>query len=134
MAVSVGINQSMRKRTKHSRRIIALVFVLASAAVAFQQPPVPARGAQAQEGPPAREVLQKVCGTCHALERVTASRRSRAQWEETMDKMISLGAKGTDEEFATILTYLVRQYGRVNVNTATAGEIEEVVGLSAKEA
>ena len=126
----------MRKRTKHSRRITALVFVLASAAVAFRQPSVPARGAQAQpqEGPPAREVLQKVCGTCHALERVTASRRSRAQWEETMDKMISLGAKGTDEELATILTYLVRQYGRVNVNTATAGEIEEVVGLSAKEA
>lgn len=48
--------------------------------------------------------------------------------------MINLGAKGTEEEFVTILDYLVRQYGRVNVNTATADEIAEVVGLSAKEA
>jgi len=48
--------------------------------------------------------------------------------------MINLGAKGTEEEFTAILDYLVRQYGRVNVNTATADEIAEVVGLSEKEA
>ncbi|MCI0390803.1 MAG: helix-hairpin-helix domain-containing protein [Acidobacteria bacterium] len=126
----------MRKRTKHSVRITVLVFILASAIVAFRQPPVPAQGAQAQtqKGPPAKEVLQKVCGTCHALERVIESRRSRAQWEEATDKMIALGAKGTEDEFATILAYLLRQYGRVNMNTATAVEIAEVVGLSEKEA
>jgi competence ComEA-like helix-hairpin-helix protein len=126
----------MRKRTKRSVSITIVVFILASAVVAFKQPPAPAQGAQAQpqEGPLAKEALQKVCGKCHSLERVTASRRSRAQWEETTDKMITLGAKGTEEEFASILDYLVRQYGRVNVNTATADEIAEVVGLSAKEA
>jgi len=48
--------------------------------------------------------------------------------------MITLGAKGTEEEFATILSYLVRQYGRVDVNSATPDEIAEVVGLSAKDA
>jgi len=122
-------------------RITVLVFILASTFVAFRRPPAPAQGAQAQpqEGPPAKEALQKealqkVCGACHALERVTASRRSRAQWDETMDKMISLGAKGTEEEFAAIMAYLIRWYGRVNVNVATAGEIAEVVGLSEKEA
>jgi len=126
----------MRKRTKRSVRITVLIFILASAVVAFRQTPAPAQGAQArpQEGPPAKEALQKVCGACHALERVTASRRSRAQWDETMDKMISLGAKGTEEEFAAIMAYLIRWYGRVNVNVATAGEIAEVVGLSEKEA
>ncbi len=47
--------------------------------------------------------------------------------------MITLGAKATDEEFTAAIDYLVRQYGRVNVNTAPAAEIAEVVGLSAKE-
>jgi competence ComEA-like helix-hairpin-helix protein len=119
-----------------SVRITVLVFILASAFVVFRRLPVPAHGAQAQpqEGAVAMDTLKKVCGACHALERVTSSRRSRAQWEETTDKMITLGAKGTEEEFTTILSYLLRHYGRVNVNTATADEIAEVVGLSAKEA
>ena len=126
----------MRKRTIRSVRITVLIFILAAAAGAFRRPPAPVQGAQAQrqEGPPAKEALQKVCGVCHALERVTASRRSRAQWEETMDKMISMGAKGTEDEFAAVLAYLVQRYGRVNVNAATAVEIAEVVGLSEKEA
>jgi competence ComEA-like helix-hairpin-helix protein len=130
------MNQSMRKRTKRSVRIAILVFILASAVVAFKQAPAPAHGAQArpQEGSLAKEALQKVCGKCHTLERVTASRRSRAQWEESVAKMITLGAKGTDEEFATILSYLVRQYGRVDMNSATPDEISEVVGLSVKDA
>jgi len=126
----------MRKSIKRSVRITILVFIIASAVIAFNQTPEAIRGVQArhQEGSPAKETLQKVCGSCHALDRVIASRRSRAQWEETTDKMIGLGAKGTEEEFTSILNYLVRQYGRVNVNTATADEIAEAVGLSAKEA
>src|SRR5262245_38901588 len=124
----------MRKRTKRTVRIAILVFILAPAVVAIKQPPAPAQGAQAQEGSVAKAALQKVCGKCHSLEQVTASRRSRAQWEESVAKMITLGAKGTEEEFATILSYLVRQYGRVDVNSATPDEIAEVVGLSAKDA
>src|SRR5262245_34831183 len=130
------MNQSMRKGTKRSVRIAILAFILASAVIAFKQPPAPAQGAQAQpqESSLAKAALQKVCGKCHSLERVTASRRSRAQWEESVAKMITLGAKGTEEEFATILSYLVRQYGRVDMNAATPDEIAEVVGLSAKDA
>jgi competence protein ComEA len=48
--------------------------------------------------------------------------------------MIERGAKGTDEEFTIVFDYLVAQYGRVNVNTATADEIAQVLGLPAKEA
>jgi competence protein ComEA len=125
----------MRKGTKRAVRLTVLVFILASAVAAFKQPSAPAQGAtaQAQEGQATKETLQKVCGTCHALDRVTSSRRSRAQWEETTDKMITLGAKATDEEFTAAIDYLVRHYGRVNVNTAPAAEIAEVVGLSDKE-
>ena len=57
-------------------------------------------------------VTQKTCATCHAMERVTVSRRSRAQWEEVISKMVALGAKGTDEELTIVLNYLTTNFGR----------------------
>lgn len=65
--------------------------------------------AVAQSQPPA--VLNKVCGACHPLETVTSQRRNRAQWQESIDQMIARGAKGTPEEFAAVLDYLVRNNG-----------------------
>ena len=75
-------------------------------------------------------VFQRVCSNCHPIARVTASRRLRQQWEEVMETMInSRGAKITDEEFDTILGYLTRNYGRVNVNKAAAEELVEVLAI-----
>jgi len=124
----------MRKRIKHLVMIAGLGFVLTSVVVALQPPPAQDAQAPPRDSPSAKEVFRKVCGACHEPEQATERRRSRDQWDEVIDKMITLGAKGTSEEFNTVLTYLVRQYGRVNVNTATASEIAEVLGLSAKEA
>ncbi len=59
----------------------------------------------------AREALQKVCGACHAVETVTSQRRTRAQWQESINSMVARGAKGTDAELALILDYLATQYG-----------------------
>ena len=55
-----------------------------------------------------RQVFEKVCGACHARDFVMPP-RSNAQREETIRKMTTLGAKGTPEEFATIVEYLVRR-------------------------
>jgi competence protein ComEA len=113
--------------------IAGLVFVLAYAAVDFK---IPAAGAEVQSAasPPVKESLQRVCVTCHALEQITSTRRSRSQWEDLINRMIERGAKGTDEEFTLVFDYLVGQYGRVNVNTATADEMAQVLGLPAQEA
>jgi len=76
----------------------------------------------AQEPGPAKaeEVLQKVCGACHTPQSVLTTRRTRAQWQETIDKMVSLGAKATDEEFAAVLNYLSAQYGPNAADAAAA--------------
>jgi competence ComEA-like helix-hairpin-helix protein len=79
--------------------------------------------------------VQRVCSNCHPITRVTASRRSRSQWEEVIETMITTrGARVTDEEFETIVGYLTRAYGRVNVNQAPAEELGEVLGISEKVA
>src|SRR5689334_20748796 len=50
-------------------------------------------------------VFQNVCGKCHPPEAVVTP-RPRAQWQETINKMIDLGAKISPEERAIVLDYL----------------------------
>lgn len=78
-------------------------------------------------------VFQKVCTTCHAMDNV-GGRRTRAQWEDLLYKMIDLGAKGSNKEFQTVLEYLASEYGRVNVNRGSASELSAVLGLTAQQA
>ena len=78
-------------------------------------------------------VFQKVCSTCHAMDNV-GGRRTRAQWEDLLYKMIDLGAKGSNKEFQTVLEYLASEYGRVNVNRGSASELSAVLGLTAQQA
>ncbi len=66
---------------------------------------------RAQDIGGSKATFNKVCGVCHTPESALSTRRTKAQWEESIDKMVQLGAKATDDEFAAILNYLVSQYG-----------------------
>lgn len=88
---------------------------------------------QDSPGKGSKEALLRVCSSCHKPESVI-SRRTKEQWEETVEKMISKGAKGSEEDFLAAFDYLVAQYGKVNVNRAAAGEIAEVLGIPDREA
>jgi competence ComEA-like helix-hairpin-helix protein len=58
-------------------------------------------------------------------------RRTRSQWEEVMTTMITArAAQVSDEDFDTVLGYLTREYGRVNVNRAPAADLVEVLHIS----
>ena len=54
-------------------------------------------------------VFQNVCGKCHAPEAVITP-RPRAQWQETINKMVDLGAKVSPEERTILLDYLSTTY------------------------
>jgi competence protein ComEA len=79
-------------------------------------------------------LFKRVCGDCHELNAVTGTRRERQQWVDVIDEMYLEGAKGTDEEFADVLTYLLAHYGRVNVNRAPAEDFVDVLGMSKEDA
>jgi competence ComEA-like helix-hairpin-helix protein len=81
------------------------------------------------------QVFGQVCGKCHPAQAVTAFRKTQAQWEETFFKMIDeQDAKASDEDFRTALDYVVRNFGRVNINRATTRELTTVLGWSRQEA
>ena len=104
---------------------VGLSCLIVSAAIAWESGSRPAQESKSQQ------VFATVCGRCHPVERITAVRRTRKQWEETIDSMITArGAQISDEEFDIILSYLTKEYGRVDINRAPADEIVEVVRIA----
>jgi competence protein ComEA len=94
--------------------------------------------AQLPEGPGKAET-EKLCSQCHEVERSIAPRQDRAAWQSTVDKMVSLGAKGTDKEFALVVEYLAAHYPadavpRLNVNKARQIELESALSLPRSQA
>src|SRR5687768_8465130 len=88
---------------------------------------------------PGKDETVRICGQCHPADRGTAVRLTRDGWQEVMAKMVSLGARGTDEELAAVLDYLSTHFQGealrpININTATAIDLESVAGLLRKEA
>jgi mono/diheme cytochrome c family protein len=59
-----------------------------------------------------RGVFLNACGRCHPPERVTQTRRTKEQWEESINQMVTArGAVLTPEDYSTVLAYLVREWG-----------------------
>jgi competence protein ComEA len=94
----------------------------------------PATIAQEPSDDAGAQEFQAVCAKCHPPDRIVAARRTRTQWEETLEKMTKLGAPITDDNYDILLSYLVHRYGKVNVNRSTAADIADAVGLTADEA
>jgi len=80
-----------------------------------------------------KDTFQQVCSKCHPAEQAIAKRHSKAGWEHTIDDMIVKGAEATDAQFDAIIAYLAQNYGPVNVNQASAKELQDSQVFSAQE-
>jgi len=60
--------------------------------------------------------------------------KSYDAWQETMQKMVDLGAKGTDQQYDDIMDFLHRTITTIDVNSADAEELEIVLETSATTA
>jgi competence protein ComEA len=88
---------------------------------------------------PGREETERLCKRCHEVEKSVSLRQDRDGWARTMDKMMALGVKGTDEELGAIFEYLVKNYPadevpKLNVNKAAAIELESGLTLRRSQA
>ena len=89
------------------------LLLLAAALPASAQHPSPealaAPPAQQQlPDAPGKEVVQKVCATCHSASIIAGRGLTREEWSEVVSSMISRGAKGTQTEFSQVVDYLSR--------------------------
>lgn len=96
--------------------------------------------AQAQErlpSGPGRDTIKKVCSACHSAENVVGLAKTREEWGQVVGEMVANGAVGTVDEFNDVVDYLTEHFPQappVNVNKASAKELENNLGFSAKEA
>jgi mono/diheme cytochrome c family protein len=127
--------------TRRGATLTAIVAIWASSAAWTSragQAPQPSQAAQTTAGalehvePP--EPFRRVCIRCHTSDRVVHGRRFRSQFEELIEQMIARGAVVNDEDYDVIITYLVSEFGRVDVNKATAADFAEVIHLEAADA
>jgi competence protein ComEA len=88
---------------------------------------------------PGRQETEKLCSDCHELARSLSLRQDRDGWKTTMNKMISLGAQGSEQEFAAILEYLSSHFAAealppLDVNRAKAIDFETRLSLRRSQA
>jgi len=75
---------------------------------------LPAASVQAQDLPDGvgKNLVMTACTQCHELTRITSKKRTKEEWNDTVDKMATRGARASDEEFETIVTYLTKYFGK----------------------
>jgi Helix-hairpin-helix motif len=88
-------------------------------------------GAAPQPPDAAREVqsLNAVCTRCHNLQ-IMDTPRSYDAWHDTVQRMVDLGALGTDEQLDDIMDYLHRTMTTIDVNSADPDELKIVLNAS----
>jgi len=101
---------------------------------------IPLSSMRAQNLPeaPGKAETMKVCSGCHEVTRATSMHLDRAGWQSEMEKMISLGAKGSPEEFESVLNYLTKNYPaeevpKVRINSARPIELDAGLTLRRSE-
>ena len=86
-----------------------------------------------------KDTTVRVCGRCHSPERAASVHQNRGEWEDTVTKMLRLGAQGSDDELDEVLTYLTAHYGPekpgpLNMNKATSVDLQTTLLLRRSQA
>lgn len=112
-------------------RFLAAIFVSAFA--------LDGQSLQLPDGP-GKATTQKVCGACHAAELVIGRQEERETWGAIVEDMVQRGAQGTDDELYDVVDYLSKNFSKtspvikINVNKATAKDLQATLRLSDKQA
>src|ERR1700744_1688408 len=88
---------------------------------------------------PGKGKTGRVCTGCHGAEMFSAARRSKPEWDHTIAAMTTeKGVEISDADYAAVLQYLSTNLGpastKINVNKATAADLEKALEIPAAQA
>jgi competence protein ComEA len=83
---------------------------------------------------PGKQLVEQVCATCHGVDLLVPSSRTATQWRDTMGAMKTAGAQASDEDWKTIVDYIMGNLAFLNVNKATVEDVRLVFGVPEKVA
>src|SRR4051812_28473464 len=104
------------------QRITVGAWVIGAAVLCAAQSTTSKNAAPVRSAVADRADFELVCGACHNTSMVSDV-RTQPEWEETVEHMISIGAKGSPEQIDAVIRVLLRTLTKVNVNTATASQL-----------
>jgi competence protein ComEA len=87
-----------------------------------------------------KDILLRACTGCHKAEEFPAYRHTKEEYQAIVQRMGQRGARASSEELDIIADYLAKNFlkvedpNKINVNKASAKEIETGLNLTAKEA
>ena len=83
---------------------------------------IPLGGASAQSGElpdgPGKDLTAENCTICHGPELITMQRRSPAEWEEVVNRMMANGAMMPPDQYDQVLAYLGTYLGKETASKA----------------
>ncbi len=84
----------------------------------------------------AKKLITDTCTECHGLDTVVATGMTTDDWRTTVKQMVKRGAGLSPEQIDTVVDYLSVYFGaeKINVNTATAAELQKALLLTADQA
>jgi competence protein ComEA len=96
-----------------------------------------ALGAYAQALPdgPGKETFQMVCSMCHSPDAVIGKQGTKQWWQSKVTEMLQESTDIPDSDIDTIVAYLAKNFPvvKINVNKASAKDLETGLQLTAKE-
>jgi competence ComEA-like helix-hairpin-helix protein len=96
-------------------------------------------GAELPDGP-GKEILLRACTNCHKAEEFPSYRHTKQEYQAIVYRMGDRGARATTQELDIVAAYLYKNFpkaedaDKINVNKASAKEIETGLNLTASEA
>jgi mono/diheme cytochrome c family protein len=90
---------------------IVLVLSIGLLAACCAETPPPESPVEPSASADGETLLRERCAACHDLGRVTGASKDRAGWEQTVDRMVSKGARLSGEERMVLIDYLAKTYG-----------------------
>jgi competence protein ComEA len=87
---------------------------------------------------PGKAVTARICTGCHGAEMFSGFHKSGDDWDRTITTMTEKGLSISDADYGAVLEYLSKNLGplppKVNLNKATAAELEKALGITTKQA
>src|SRR5271166_5615671 len=69
-----------------------------------------------------KTLVETVCTSCHDIETAIDTKHTEAEWKDVVDSMAARGADATDAQFATIVKYLAKNFGKAGDKPKAAAE------------
>jgi competence protein ComEA len=86
---------------------------------------------------PGRELFQTICSECHEPTKVIGQHKTKAEWQAKVTEMLQEDQDVTSQEREIIVNYLAASFpslAKVNVNKATAADLEAALEIPGKDA